>query len=151
MTNHSGGGTPTARPEDQCYAATVEELCKSTLAHYDDLSTKACCWNNQVPQAIEFWFLKKPQLERELSAARSALAKTQQTLKSTEELAEQVNTALAEKERELEQLKRQIQSEIELSRELSEQVVAAAPSTEGKEAGAMPKSGGKAGGKEKKL
>ena len=72
MTNHSEGGTP--RTDEQCCAATVEEMCEGTLKHYDDISTKACHWNNQVPQAIKFWYLEKPKLERDLSASQSALA-----------------------------------------------------------------------------
>ena len=51
--------------KEQCAQATVEALCASTLAHYDDISAKACHWNNQVPQAIKFWYLEKPRLERD--------------------------------------------------------------------------------------
>ena len=58
-------------PENQCCAATIEELCASALAHYDDISVKACHWHSQVPQAIKFWYLEKPKLERELAAARA--------------------------------------------------------------------------------
>jgi len=56
-------------PENQCCAATVEEMCAATLGHYDDISTKACHWHNQVPQAIKFWYLEKPKLELALAAA----------------------------------------------------------------------------------
>ena len=75
MTNHSGGGTP--MPEANCCEVTKEELCASTLAHYDDISMKACHWHNQVPQAIRFWYLDKPRIEAELAAAQSALARVE--------------------------------------------------------------------------
>jgi len=60
-------------PGEQCCAATPEELCASTLAHYDDISTKARHWSNQVPQAIKFWYLEKPKLERALAAAEQQI------------------------------------------------------------------------------
>ena len=64
-------GTPN---DAQCKAATPEELCEGALRHYDDLSTKAHHWMNQIPQAIRFWYLEKPRLERELQAAESRAA-----------------------------------------------------------------------------
>jgi len=70
--------TPTPMPGEQCCAATVEELCAGTLAHYDDISTKACHWNNQVPQAIRFWYLEKPKLERALAAAEQEVKRVQE-------------------------------------------------------------------------
>ena len=60
-------------PENQCCAATVEEMCAVTLGHYDDISTKVYYWSNQVPQAIKFWYLEKPNLERALAAAEQEL------------------------------------------------------------------------------
>ena len=78
MTNHSWGGTPMA--EANCCEARKEELCASALAHYDDISTKACHWHNQIPQAIRFWYLDKPRIEAELSAAQSALAEKEREL-----------------------------------------------------------------------
>jgi hypothetical protein len=70
-----GKNINTPRTDEKCCQATPEELCAGTLKHYEDVSMKACHWNNQVPQAIEYWFLKKPQLERELTDARAALTK----------------------------------------------------------------------------
>jgi len=60
-------------PENQCCAATVEEMCAATLGHYDDISTKARHWSNQVPQAIKFWYLEKPKLELALAAAEKRI------------------------------------------------------------------------------
>jgi len=62
-------------PENQCCAATVEEMCAATLGHYDDISTKAHHWSNQVPQAIKFWYLEKPKLQLALAAAEEKLRK----------------------------------------------------------------------------
>ena len=36
-------------------AATHEELCDKALAHYQEISDKACCWNSTVVHAIEFY------------------------------------------------------------------------------------------------
>lgn len=62
--------TKTPRTDEQCCEASAEELCKAALEHYDYVSTKALEWSNQIPQAIRFWYLEKPRLERELAAAR---------------------------------------------------------------------------------
>ena len=67
-------------PENQCCAATVEEMCAATLGHYDDISMKACHWNNQVPQAIKFWYLEKPKLELALAAANERLRGVEEAL-----------------------------------------------------------------------
>jgi len=60
--------------EQQGKQATVEELCESTLRHYEDISLRAHHWSNQVPQAIRYWYLEKPKLERELAALRADTA-----------------------------------------------------------------------------
>lgn len=73
------GETP--RTEDGCCAATPEDLCRSTLAHYEDVSSKAHSWSSVVPRAISFWFLEKPQLERELSDLRAKLAAAEKDMK----------------------------------------------------------------------
>ena len=39
--------------------ATNEEMCASTLAHYERVSSAAHEWNNQVPQAIKAWYAAK--------------------------------------------------------------------------------------------
>jgi len=83
--------TPTPRPEDQCCAATVEEMCAGTLAHYDDISTKACHWNNQVPQAIRFWYLEKPKLERSLQAAEARVREAEKALAAARRMLGQIN------------------------------------------------------------
>ena len=62
----------TPRTDEQCCEASAEELCKAALKHYDYVSTKALEWSNQIPQAIHFWYLEKPRLERELAAARQS-------------------------------------------------------------------------------
>ena len=48
--------------QDDCKAATPEELCEGALRHYDEISTKACHWMNTIPQAIRFWYLERPKL-----------------------------------------------------------------------------------------
>jgi hypothetical protein len=66
-------GAAPAMPEEQSCDATKEELCAGALAHYEDVSQKACHWHNQIPRAIKFWYLDKPRLERELERAQVAL------------------------------------------------------------------------------
>jgi len=92
MTNRSGGGTPT--PEANCCEATKEELCASALAHYDDISTKACHWRNQVPQAIRFCFLDNPTIAAEFAAAHSALAEKEREAESLRAFKRGVDEAL---------------------------------------------------------
>ena len=36
--------------------ASIESLKQSTLDHYERLSAAYHVWDNQVPQAIEFWY-----------------------------------------------------------------------------------------------
>lgn len=55
--------------DNQCAQAKPEELCASTLRHYEEISDKACYWVSTIPAAIKFWYLEKPKLERELAAA----------------------------------------------------------------------------------
>jgi len=83
MTNHSGGGTP---------RTDIRKFRKGDL--YDPLTRAGRLYVSSDTELVEAVFCAA--LELELSAAQSALAKTQQTLKSTEELAEKVNAALAE-------------------------------------------------------
>ena len=42
--------------EDKCYQATNEDLRKSDLKHYEELSTKCHHWSNGVPRAINFYY-----------------------------------------------------------------------------------------------
>jgi hypothetical protein len=42
--------------EDKCYQATNEDLRKSALEHYEELSNKCCHWSNDVPRAINFYY-----------------------------------------------------------------------------------------------
>ncbi len=42
--------------EEKCYQATNEDLRKSDLGHYDELSTKCHHWSSGVPRAINFYY-----------------------------------------------------------------------------------------------
>ena len=59
-------------PRTDCAETPISDLCEGALRHYEKLAEKAYEWNNQIPQAIRFWYLRKPELERELSAALKA-------------------------------------------------------------------------------
>ena len=78
----------TPETDANCCAATPEELCDSTLKHYDDISTKACHWNNQVPQAIRFWYLEKPILDHRLQDANKHITHLAGLLREAEQDAE---------------------------------------------------------------
>ena len=60
--------------QSQAAQVTPRELCLSALKHYDELSTKASSWMNQLPQAISFWYLEKPILEAERDALKASNA-----------------------------------------------------------------------------
>ena len=42
--------------EDKCYQSTNEDLRKSALEHYEELSNKCCHWSSNVPRAINFYY-----------------------------------------------------------------------------------------------
>lgn len=51
--------------ENQPCATPVEDLCASALKHYDEVSSAAHHWHSVIPQAIRYWYLERPKLERE--------------------------------------------------------------------------------------
>ncbi len=48
--------TKTKYMEDKCYQATNEDLRKSDLEHYEELSRKCLIWSSTVPKAINFYY-----------------------------------------------------------------------------------------------
>lgn len=42
--------------KDKCCQASIEDLKKSDLEHYNDLSTKCLNWSSNVPKAINFYY-----------------------------------------------------------------------------------------------
>jgi len=41
---------------DKCYQASQDDLRKSDLKHYDELSTKCHHWSSGIPRAINFYY-----------------------------------------------------------------------------------------------
>lgn len=41
---------------DKCYQASQEDLRKSDLNHYEELSNKCHHWSSGVPRAINFYY-----------------------------------------------------------------------------------------------
>ena len=135
MTNHSGGGTP--RMGDYVLATKYDDgdpRDHFVIGFYDreengrhyikDSNGNQMRGNGfrrveRVTSEVGVWILENARTWEELGSVKSVW-----DYKALHELSA-AQSALAEKERELDQLKRQIQSEIELSRELGEQVVAA--------------------------
>lgn len=78
-------------PAEGCKEATVEELCESALKHYDDLSTRCSHWHNQVPQAIRYWYLERPKVERELSAALKRAEENERDARRYRRVREEMN------------------------------------------------------------
>lgn len=44
---------------EKTFKTPLSELKSDALKHYDDLATKGHIWNNQIPQAIEAFMMKK--------------------------------------------------------------------------------------------
>ena len=77
--------------------ATLDDLMKSDLAHYEEISTKACHWSSGVPRAIKFYYQERPKLEQENKELREDVEGLK-TLKETalRVYAEQENKELRE-------------------------------------------------------
>lgn len=58
--------------QDDCAAATHDEICDGALRHYEEISTKACEWCSTVVHAIEFYRDNKEQITA-LQAANKKL------------------------------------------------------------------------------
>ena len=67
-------------PRTDCAETPISDLCEGALRHYEKLAEKAYEWNNQIPQAIRFWYLRKPELERELATAFKAKEEAERSL-----------------------------------------------------------------------
>lgn len=42
--------------DNETEQATPKDLLKGALAHYDDVSSRACAWSSSVPHALKFYF-----------------------------------------------------------------------------------------------
>jgi hypothetical protein len=42
--------------ENKCYQSTNEDLRKSDLEHYENLSTECHHWSSGIPRAINFYY-----------------------------------------------------------------------------------------------
>jgi len=44
------------KANETCYQATQEDLKKSDMKHYDELSKQCMNWSSGIPRAIEFYY-----------------------------------------------------------------------------------------------
>ena len=49
--------------EEQSCETPLDDLMESDLKHYEEASSAIHCWSNQIPQAINFWYKGKLELE----------------------------------------------------------------------------------------